>query len=75
MDVTTLPEGKIVGVRGLHSDWPVAQLSDAGGLPADPFYLPSLVTNECAATSSVESSKDTAALTSVLMLATARGKN
>ena len=51
MDVTAFPEATIVGVRGYYSDWPVTQLTDTGGLPADPFLLPTLVPNQCTSAS------------------------
>jgi len=51
LEVTAFPEAAIVGVRGFYSDWPVTQLTDLGGLPADPFILPKLVQNECGSAS------------------------
>lgn len=50
LDMSAFPEGTIVGVRWMYSDWPVVQLTDAGGLPADPFILPALAPNQCAST-------------------------
>lgn len=31
----------------MYSDWPVTQLTDSGGSPADPFILPALAQNQC----------------------------